>query len=86
MTQIKFPSRIMPGFVETLSLEIGCETLSVVLSKTPAQSNDAPICFVTLGLIRECIFRADGEEHDIEERTCRSMGAPQCEFQIIIGG
>jgi predicted hydrocarbon binding protein len=24
--------------------------------------------------------------HDIEERTCRAMGAQQCEFKVTIGG
>lgn len=50
------------------------------------QSDDAPICFVTLGLIRECLFWAVGEEHDIEERACHAAGARQCEFKITIGG
>lgn len=50
------------------------------------QSDDTPICFVTLGLIRECLYWADGQEHDIEERACRALGARQCEFKIIIGG
>jgi predicted hydrocarbon binding protein len=50
------------------------------------QTDDAPICFVTLGLIRECLFWAVGREHDIEERACRASGALQCEFKINIGG
>ncbi|GAB4540314.1 MAG: hypothetical protein Fur002_06850 [Anaerolineales bacterium] len=50
------------------------------------QTSDAPICFVTLGLARECLFWADGQEHDIEERACRALGAAQCEFKINIGG
>jgi predicted hydrocarbon binding protein len=50
------------------------------------QSGNAPICFVTLGMIRECLFWAEGVEYDIEERTCRAMGAPQCEFKISFGG
>lgn len=53
---------------------------------TLEQSADAPICFVTLGMIRACLFWADGQEHDIEERVCRAMGARQCEFKITIGG
>src|SRR5688572_17674733 len=44
------------------------------------QTDDTPVCFVTLGLIRECLFWATGEEHDIEERACHAMGAKQCEF------
>lgn len=50
------------------------------------QTDDAPICFVTLGLIRECLFWAVGREHDIEERACRASGALQCEFKINVGG
>jgi predicted hydrocarbon binding protein len=50
------------------------------------QSDDVPICFVTFGLIRECLYWADGEEHDIEESACRAMGARQCEFRVTIGG
>jgi len=50
------------------------------------QTDDAPICFVTLGLIRECLYWADSREHDIEERACRALGARQCEFKITIGG
>jgi predicted hydrocarbon binding protein len=49
------------------------------------QSDDAPLCFVTLGLIRECLYWADGQEYDIEERACCAMGARQCEFKIIGG-
>jgi predicted hydrocarbon binding protein len=50
------------------------------------QSDHGPICFVTHGLIRECLYWAVGQEHDIEERACRALGAPQCEFKITIGG
>lgn len=49
------------------------------------QSDGSPVCFVTLGLIRECLFWANGQEHDIEEHTCRASGAHQCEFKITIG-
>jgi len=50
------------------------------------QSDDTPVCFVTLGLIRECLYWATGEEHDIEESACHAMGARQCEFKITIRG
>lgn len=50
------------------------------------QSDNAPICFVTFGLIRECLYWADGQVYDIEERACRAMGARQCEFKVTIGG
>lgn len=50
------------------------------------QTDDTPICFVTFGLIRECLYWADGQVYDIEERACHAMGAHQCEFIITIGG
>jgi len=50
------------------------------------QTDNTPICFVTHGLIRECLYWADGQEHDIEERACRALGAHQCEFKITLGG
>lgn len=53
---------------------------------TLSQSDDSPICFVTFGLIRECLYWATGEEYDIEERACHAAGAPHCEFTIGIGG
>ncbi|MBL8049669.1 MAG: 4-vinyl reductase [Anaerolineales bacterium] len=50
------------------------------------QTDDTPVCFVTLGLIRECLYWATSEEHDIEESACHAMGARQCEFKITIRG
>ncbi|MBI5297503.1 MAG: hypothetical protein HY869_18645 [Chloroflexi bacterium] len=49
------------------------------------QSESAPTCYVTLGLLRETLFWAVGEEHDIEEITCRATGAADCKFKITIG-
>lgn len=53
---------------------------------TLGQTDDTPVCFTTFGLIRESLYWAVGEEHDIEERACRAMGAQQCEFKITLGG
>lgn len=49
------------------------------------QGDDQPICFVTLGLIQECLFWAMGHVHDVEEKTCRALGGAQCEFKITTG-
>ncbi len=49
----------------------------------PSEGN--AVCYVTLGLIRECLFWADGHEYDIEERVCCATGAQQCEFKISSG-
>ncbi len=53
---------------------------------TLGQSESDPICYVTLGLVRECLHWATGQEHDVEETSCRAKGADACEFKITIGG
>jgi predicted hydrocarbon binding protein len=50
------------------------------------QTDDQPICFVTLGLIQECLFWAIGQVHDVEETACRALGGSKCEFKITLGG
>lgn len=50
------------------------------------QFESEPICYVTLGLLRECLFWATGKEHDIQETSCKATGQESCEFKIIIGG
>jgi predicted hydrocarbon binding protein len=49
------------------------------------QHEEIPICFVTQGLIRECLYWAVGQEFDIEEISCCAMGAKECEFKIVTG-
>ncbi len=75
-----------PGNISVHSQDLDLLFVDRVSATTFEQADDEPICFVTLGLIRECLFWATGQEHDIEERTCRVLGAQQCEFKITIGG
>ncbi|HNK62525.1 MAG TPA: hypothetical protein PKL78_04690 [Anaerolineales bacterium] len=70
--------------VHTLDLDL--LLVDQASATTFGQPDESPVCFVTFGLIRECLFWAVGEEHDIEERACKAMGASQCEFKITIGG
>jgi predicted hydrocarbon binding protein len=74
------------GDVTVHNLDLDLLLVDQTSPTTLDQSDDTPICFVTLGLIRECLYWADGQEHDIEERACRALGARQCEFKITIGG
>jgi predicted hydrocarbon binding protein len=74
------------GSVAVHNLDLDLLLVDQTSPTTLDQADDAPICFVTLGLIRECLYWADGQEHDIEERACRALGAHQCEFKITIGG
>jgi len=50
------------------------------------QNEKENICYVTLGLLRECLFWATEQEYDIEEISCRANGKDACEFKIISGG
>jgi len=52
----------------------------------PPRSSHEPICFVTLGLLRECLFWASGQEYDIQETSCKATGQEACEFTIKTGG
>ncbi|MCE9644759.1 MAG: hypothetical protein K8S20_02075 [Chloroflexi bacterium] len=74
------------GNVSVHTLDMDLLLVDQTSPSTLDQSEGAPICFVTFGLIREGLFWADGQVHDIEERACRAMGARQCEFKITIGG
>ena len=53
---------------------------------TTGQTEAERVCYVTQGLLRECLFWATGLEHDIEETSCRANGGETCEFKITIGG
>jgi predicted hydrocarbon binding protein len=77
---------VTPGDISIHNQDLDLLFIDHMSPTTFEQSEDEPICFVTLGLIRECLFWATAQEHDIEERTCRVLGAQQCEFQITIGG
>lgn len=51
----------------------------------PSRSANEPICFVTIGLLHECLLWATGKEHDIQETSCKAIGQEACEFIIKIG-
>ena len=53
---------------------------------TLGQNEKERICYVTLGLLRECLYWATGQEYDIEETSCRATGEDACEFKVITGG
>jgi predicted hydrocarbon binding protein len=52
---------------------------------TAGQSASTPICFVTQGLIRESLYWSTGQNHDVEEISCKGCGANGCEFKITSG-
>lgn len=73
------------GDVTVHTLDLDLLFVDLASPTSTGQIEESPICFVNLGLIRECLFWALGEEHDIEERACCAAGARQCEFKITIG-
>ena len=74
------------GNITVYTLDLDLLLVDQTSPTTTGQSDNVPICFVTFGLIRECLYWADGQVYDIEERACRAMGARQCEFKVTIGG
>jgi predicted hydrocarbon binding protein len=75
-----------PGNITVHTLDLDLLLVDQTSPTALEQSDNAPICFVTFGLIRECLYWADGQMYDIEERACRAVGARQCEFKVTIGG
>jgi predicted hydrocarbon binding protein len=75
-----------PGNITVHTQDLDLLFVDQTSPTTMDQSDNTPLCFVTQGLIRECLYWADGQEHDIEESACRALGARQCEFKITIGG
>ena len=51
---------------------------------TVGQKENAPICFVTLGLIQEALVWVSGREYDVEEVSCRATDGDACEFKITV--
>ena len=73
------------GDITLHTLDLDLLFVDHVSASSLGQKENSPICFVTLGLIRECLYWATGDEHDIEEVVCKAAGSHQCEFKITIG-
>jgi predicted hydrocarbon binding protein len=73
------------GDVTVHTLDLDLLLVDKASPGTLGQSEPEHICYVTLGLLRECLHWATGQEHDIEETSCRANGDEACEFKIIIG-
>jgi len=74
------------GDVKVHTLDLDLLLADIASPGTVDQSESTRICYVTLGLLRECLFWATGRQHDIEEISCRANGEDACEFRISIGG
>jgi len=83
---------LLGRFLETQPDDITVHTLDLDLlladRASPAADGrraSTPVCFVTQGLIRESLLWATGQRCDVEETSCKAMGANACEFKITIG-
>ena len=74
------------GDVAVHMLDIDLLLVDHASPSTVGQSEVERICFVTLGLLRECLFWATSQEHDIAETACQANNEENCEFRIFVGG
>jgi hypothetical protein len=74
-----------PGDITVHTLDLDLLLADHASPNTDGRSASAPICYVTQGLIRECLFWATGQNHDVEETSCKAAGEQTCEFTITVG-
>jgi predicted hydrocarbon binding protein len=72
-----------PGDVTVHTLDLDLLFVDHAAPTANGQHSDGPICWVTLGLIREALHWATGRDYDITETSCRALGAQTCEFKIV---
>jgi predicted hydrocarbon binding protein len=71
-----------PGDITVHTLDLDLLLVDHVSPTAHGVRNSAPLCFVTLGLIRESLLWGTGQRHDVEEISCKAMGKNTCEFKI----
>lgn len=74
-----------PGDITVHTLDLDLLLVDHASPTASGQSESAPICFVTQGLIRESLFWATGAGYDVEETACQAQGHHACEFKITGG-
>ncbi|GAB4504085.1 MAG: hypothetical protein Fur0043_10780 [Anaerolineales bacterium] len=77
---------IHPGDVTVHTLDLDLLLADHASPGAPSHSSGEAICFVTLGLLHECLFWATSNEYDIQETSCKAVGQETCEFTIKTGG
>ena len=71
-----------PGDITVHTLDLDLLLADHASPAADGQSVAGPICFVTQGMIREAMFWATGQAHDVEETSCKAQGNHNCEFKI----
>jgi predicted hydrocarbon binding protein len=76
---------VRPGDVTVHTLDLDLLLADHASPSAHGQTEKSPICFVTQGLIRECLYWATDQRHDVEETSCKARGEIACEFKITLG-
>jgi len=76
---------ISSGNITVHTLDLDLLLADHTSPNTDGQSVSAPICYVTVGLIREALFWATEHNYDVQETSCKAMGEEACEFTITGG-
>jgi V4R domain len=71
-----------PGDITIHTLDLDLLLVDHASPATDGYGVASPICFVTQGLIRESLYWATGQNHDVEETSCKACGENTCEFKI----
>ncbi len=71
-----------PGDITVHTLDLDLLFVDHASPAAHEQRADEPICWVTLGLVRQSLFWATNREYDVAEISCRANGAGQCEFKV----
>lgn len=71
-----------PGDITIHTLDLDLLLADHASPATDGYRVASPICFVTQGLIRESLYWATGQNHDVEETSCKACGENTCEFKI----
>lgn len=75
----------IPGDINVHTLDLDLLLVDRASPTTTGARAESPICFVTQGLIRESLYWATSQNHDVDEVSCKACGANACEFKITIG-
>ncbi len=71
-----------PGDLTVHTLDLDLLLVDHASPAAAGQHEAEPICWLTIGLMREALHWATRREFDVTEVSCRAVGAPACEFQV----
>jgi predicted hydrocarbon binding protein len=75
---------VKPGDITLHTLDLDLLFVDHASPSTQGAQSRSPICYVTLGLIRESYLWSTGQRPDVEEISCRARGDNTCDFRITL--